>query len=119
LNGAGTCNATGATQGVGVTGSTVNGRCGPGTRVPFIVISPYAKVNYIDHTQITQASVVQFIEDNWLGGQRIGSGSHDATTGSIMNLFNFSPATPAPAVYIDPTSGLKVSTAPAVNTHLS
>ena len=119
LNGAGTCNATGATQGVGVTASAVNGRCGPGTRIPLIVISPYAKVNYIDHTQITQASVVQFIEDNWLGGQRIGSGSHDATTGSLMNLFNFTPTTPAPTVFIDPTTGLKVSTAPAVNTHLS
>ena len=119
LNGAGICNATGATQGVGVTGSAVNGRCGPGTRVPLIVISPYAKVNYIDHTLITQASVVQFIEDNWLGGQRIGNGSHDASTGSLMNLFNFSPASPAPAVFIDPNSGLKVQAAPTVNTHLS
>jgi phospholipase C len=84
-----------------------------------LVISPYAKVNYIDHTLITHASVVQFIEDNWLGGKRIGNASHDATTGSIMNLFNFTPATPAPAVYIDPTTGLKVAIPPVVNTNLS
>ena len=119
LNGVGSCTSSAAKQGVGVTGSAVNGRCGPGTRIPLLVISPYAKVNYIDHTQVTQASIVQFIEDNWLGGKRLGNGSHDATTGSIMSLFNFKPANPAPPVYIDTTTGLKVSTPPVVNTNLS
>jgi phospholipase C len=116
LNGSGTCNATGATQGVGVTGALVNGRCGPGTRIPLIVISPYAKVNYIDHTQITQASVVKFIEDNWLGGTRLGNGSHDATTGSIMSLFNFSNGGSTPALYLDTNLGTKLSAPPAVST---
>ena len=46
----------------------VAGRCGPGTRTPFLVISPYAKKNYVSHVQITQASIPQFIEDNWLNG---------------------------------------------------
>ena len=39
-------------------------RCGPSQRLPFIVISPFSKQNYIDHTQISQASVVKFIEEN-------------------------------------------------------
>ena len=69
--------------------AAVNGRCGPGTRVPFIVISPYAKANFVDHTHITQASVVRFIEDNWLHGQRLGGGSFDEEAGSIMDLFDF------------------------------
>ena len=89
LNGPGICNSPGAKQGVGVNGGKVNGRCGPGTRVPFLVISPYARENYVDDTRITQASVVRFIEDNWLHGERIGQGSNDATTGSIMGMFDF------------------------------
>ncbi|MGF6721311.1 phospholipase C [Paraburkholderia sp. GAS41] len=110
---AGVCNATGAVQGVGVNGGAVNGRCGPGTRIPLLVISPYAKPNYVDHTQITQASVVRFIEDNWLGGARLGQGSNDASAGSIMSLFNFSTTTPNPVLYLDPSQGTKVASPPA------
>ncbi|MFP3569859.1 phospholipase C [Paraburkholderia sp. SIMBA_030] len=115
LNGVGTCNAAGATQGVGVTGAAVNGRCGPGTRVPLIVISPYARSNYVDHTLITQASVVKFIEDNWLGGTRIGGGSHDAATGSLNSLFDFTNGGKTPAVFLDTNAGTKLSSAPAKN----
>ncbi|WOD14473.1 phospholipase C [Paraburkholderia kirstenboschensis] len=115
LNGVGTCNAAGATQGVGVTGAAVNGRCGPGTRVPFIVISPYARSNFVDHTLITQASVVKFIEDNWLGGTRIGGGSHDAATGSLNSLFDFTNGGKTPAVFLDTNAGTKLSSAPAMN----
>ncbi|MGF6414539.1 phospholipase C [Paraburkholderia sp. MM5482-R1] len=115
LNGAGTCNATGAKQGVGVTGAAVNGRCGPGTRIPLLVISPYARSNYVDHTAITQASVVRFIEDNWLGGTRIGNGSHDAATGSIASLFDFTNGGKTPALYLDTNLGTKLSAPPATN----
>jgi phospholipase C len=113
VSSAGVCNATGAVQGVGINGGAVNGRCGPGTRIPFLVISPYAKANYVDHTQITQASVVRFIEDNWLSGQRIGQGSNDASAGSIMNLFNFSTTAPVPALFLDPNAGTKLASPPA------
>jgi phospholipase C len=114
LNSAGVCTSTGAQQGVGINGGTVNGRCGPGTRVPFLVISPYAKKNSVDDTLITQASVVRFIEDNWLGSQRIGQGSNDATTGSIMNMFDFTQSVVTPrTLYIDPSQGVPVATAPA------
>ncbi len=57
-----------------------------------MVISPYAKKNYISHVLITQASIPQFIEDNWLNGERIGGGSFDASTGSIVDMFNFNKA---------------------------
>lgn len=113
LNGSGNCSSTVSSPGIGATGSAVNGRCGPGTRIPLIVISPYAKKNYVDHTLITQASVVQFIEDNWLGGTRLGNGSHDATTGSIMSLFDFTNGGSTPAVYMDPSQGLVVGSPPA------
>jgi acid phosphatase len=34
---------------------------GPGTRIPAIVISPWSKKNYIDHTQYDTASILRFI----------------------------------------------------------
>jgi phospholipase C len=116
LNGVGVCNVSGAQQGMGVNGGAVNGRCGPGTRIPFIVISPWAKVNFVDDTQISQASVIRFIEDNWLGGARIGGGSDDATAGVITNMFDFSgSAGKATTVFLDPTQGTKLAAAPAIN----
>ena len=110
LNGNGICGT--GTAPAGVNGKPVNGRCGPGTRIPFLVISPYAKKNFVDHTAISQASIVRFIEDNWLGGQRIGGGSFDATAGSINNMFDFSSAARTTPLFLDPTLGTQVSTAP-------
>jgi phospholipase C len=90
LNGAGNCGIPGQTpKPLGVAGQPVDGRCGPGTRQPFLVISPYAKKNYVSHVLITQASIPQFIEDNWLNGERLGKGSFDATAGSIVDMFDF------------------------------
>jgi phospholipase C len=103
LNGAGKCGTGTAPN--GVNGKPVNGRCGPGTRIPFIVISPYAKVNYVSHTAISQASIVKFIEDNWLGGKRLGGGSFDATSGSINDMFDFTAAPHTAPVLIDPVNG--------------
>ena len=103
VNGAGIC-GTGTTPN-GISGQPVNGRCGPGVRIPFIVISPWAKRNYIDSTPITQASIVQFIEDNWLHKERLGGGSFDASTGSIMSMFNFHGTGNSPALTLSPTTG--------------
>ncbi len=65
------------------------GRCGYGPRLPYLVISPYAKANYVDHVMTDQTSTIRFIEDNWLGGQRLGNGSFDAIAGSIQSMFDF------------------------------
>ena len=64
-------------------------RCGVGPRLPLLVISPYAKHNFADGTFTTQTSVVRFIEDNWLGGKRLGNGSADVWSGSLNNMFSF------------------------------
>jgi phospholipase C len=111
LNGAGACGVKGTTTvGGGVAGAgAVNGRCGPGVRQPFIVISPWARKNFVDHTLITQASVTKFIEDNWLSSQRIGGGSFDATTGSIMGMFDFTAGT-TPVLFLDNKLGTAVAT---------
>ncbi|MEU1594947.1 alkaline phosphatase family protein [Streptomyces sp. NPDC005708] len=63
-------------------------RCGPGTRQPLLVVSPYSKVNKVDHTLTDQASITRFIEDNWRTG-RIGDHSFDATAGSLSGMFDF------------------------------
>ena len=51
------------------------------------------------------ASVVRFIEDNWLGGQRIGGGSFDATAGDLRALFDFTSKPNTTPLYLDPTLG--------------
>jgi phospholipase C len=110
LTAVGSCTGPNAKQPAGVSGGVVNGRCGPGTRTPFILISPWAKANFVDHTPITQASVVKFIEDNWLGGQRLGNGSFDANAGSITSMLNTTGTTPT--VFLDETFGTKLAAAP-------
>jgi phospholipase C len=58
-------------------------RCGYGPRLPLLVISPWTRANYVSKNLTDQSSVVKFIEDNWLSGQRIGNGSFDASAGSL------------------------------------
>ncbi|CAB3761635.1 phospholipase C [Paraburkholderia solisilvae] len=120
LNGTGTCTASGVPQPGGVNGGPVNGRCGPGTRIPFLVISPWAKTNFVDDTPISQASVVRFIEDNWLQSQRIGQGSFDATAGSIMSMFDFSGSTgKAPTLFLDSDTGTPLAAPPANSANIT
>lgn len=40
-------------------------RWGPGTRVPAVVISPYAKRRFVDHTPYDMTSILKFIETRW------------------------------------------------------
>jgi phospholipase C len=103
VNGSGKC-GTGKAQ-KGIEGKPVNGRCGPGTRIPFLVVSPWARTNHVDHAMISQASVVRFIEDNWLHGKRLGGGSFDATSGSLAGLFDFHKRRPDAKLFLDPTTG--------------
>jgi phospholipase C len=65
------------------------GRCGYGPRQPLLVISPWARQNYVDHTVTDQTSVIRFIEDNWLGGTRLPAGSFDGIASSISQMFDF------------------------------
>ncbi len=44
---------------------------GYGLRVPGLVISPYAKRGFIDHQTLSFDAYLKFIEDDFLGGQRI------------------------------------------------
>jgi phospholipase C len=83
------------------------GRCGYGPRMPMLVLSPWAKANYIDHTRTDQSSITRFIEDNWKLG-RI-SGSFDSIAGSLNGLLDLTkPHGEAPnerTLLLDPATG--------------
>jgi phospholipase C len=79
-------------------------RCGYGSRLPLLVISPYAKQNFVDHSITDQTSILRFIEDNW-GLGRIGDKSFDAKAGSLENLLDFSHGRNANRLFLDPRSG--------------
>lgn len=40
-------------------------RWGPGSRIPAIIIGPFAKKGYVDHTQYETVSILSFIEHRW------------------------------------------------------
>jgi phospholipase C len=105
LTGTGLCGSgTNALSGSSATAVHAQGRCGYGPRLPLLVISPYAKQNFVDHTITDQSSITRFIEDNWLNGERI-QGSFDAIAGSLDNMFNFDTAANTAAFLLSPSSG--------------
>ena len=90
-------------------------RCGLGQRQPFLVISPWAKSNYVDHTVIEQASILAFIERNWdlgyIDGPTApppGTGSVDRYAGSIEGMFDFKREPDLRRLILDPIRGTVV-----------
>jgi phospholipase C len=79
-------------------------RCGYGTRLPFLVISPYARKNYVSHALTDLTSVTRFIEDNWDLGQ-LGDQSFDALAGSFLDLFDFTSVPRSKPVLLNETTG--------------
>jgi phospholipase C len=102
LTGPGQC-GTGDAALPGVSVAHAQGRCGYGPRLPLLVISPYARRNFVDHSITDQTSILRFIEDNWLDGQRI-PGSFDSLAGKLNTMFNFT--SPDNSKYqLDPSTG--------------
>ena len=65
------------------------GRCGYGPRLPLLVISPWARANFVDDTLTDQASIIRFIEDNW-------------RLGADQGVVRFRVAQPEPDVQLRP-----------------
>ncbi len=84
-----------------------NDRCGLGPRLPLLVISPWAKSNFVDNTLTDQTSITRFIEGNW-GLGRIGGTSFDASAGTLINMFNFAEGPRTHPIFLDPSTGLPV-----------
>jgi phospholipase C len=68
---------------------------GEGFRVPTIVISPWAKHAYVDHTQYEFASLLKLAEDNF---DLPTLGVRDTTANNMMNSFDFNQAPQSPLV---------------------
>jgi len=64
---------------------------GLGFRVPFIVISPFAKPGYIDHTQAEFSSVLRFIENDF-GVSSLTDRDKPGNTTDLRQFFDFTQA---------------------------
>ena len=81
-------------------------RCGYGPHLPYLVISPYARVNYVDHSLTDQTSTLRFIEDNWLNFKRLSSESFDRKAVPIMGMFDWNQHLPwGDKLILNPVTG--------------
>ncbi len=91
---------------------------GYGLRVPGLVISPYAKQGFIDHQTLSFDAYLKFIEDDFLGGQRLDPATdgrpdprpdvreNAPLLGNLLNDFDFSQQpTPPLLLPLHPTPG--------------
>jgi phospholipase C len=101
LLGAGSC---GKPIPIDAAGTIQNGRCGYGPRLPLLIVSPFARSNYVDHRVTDQSSVTRFIEANWNLG-RIGNGSADAIAGTLDGLFDFGAGSQNGKLFLNPLTG--------------
>jgi phospholipase C len=99
-------------------------RQGYGLRVPGIVISPYAKPGYIDHQILSHDAFNKFIEDDFLGGQRLNPNTDgrpdprpdvresQPILGNLARDFDFKQAPRSPLILPDYPSPGPASTPP-------
>jgi phospholipase C len=67
-----------------------------GFRVPFLVVSPFAKAHYVSHTVADHASLLAFVEKRFLSDQSLGGGGsplhltlRDQYADTLEDLFDF------------------------------
>jgi len=72
---------------------------GLGFRVPALLVSPYARMGHIDHTQLEHTSILKFIEENW---NIPPLAERDAKANNLTPAFDFS-MTPRPPVFVSAT----------------
>ena len=61
-------------------------RWGPGTRVPTLIISPYARRGYVDKSSYETVSILSFIEKRW---NLAPLATRDAAAANLLNAFDF------------------------------
>jgi phospholipase C len=109
LSGTGLCGSgVGALPGINPATQHAQGRCGYGPRLPLLVISPWARHNFVDHTITDQSSILRFVEDNWLNGKRIGAGSFDTIANPINHMFQFEAPLNFEPFILDPSTGTPI-----------
>jgi phospholipase C len=76
-----------------------NGLWGDGTRVPAIVISPYAKQGYVDHTEHDTLSILKTIEEQF---QLQPLNQYDANASDLVDDFQSTPQVSIGSAYAQP-----------------
>ncbi|MCI0353192.1 MAG: alkaline phosphatase family protein [Acidobacteriales bacterium] len=61
---------------------------GFGPRVPMMVVSPFAKRNYISHVQMDPVSILKFIQWNWQLPS-LNTRNNNAASGDLRDMFTF------------------------------
>ena len=69
---------------------------GDGTRIPLIVVSPYAREGHVDHTYYDHVSILKFIERNW-GLNPLSGRSRDNLPNPVQAAGHYKPSN-APAI---------------------
>jgi hypothetical protein len=64
-----------------------------------------ARQNFVDHSLTDKSSIIHFVEDKWLGGQRIVQGSFDAIASSISQMFDFTKKRDDGTLFLSPSTG--------------
>jgi phospholipase C len=105
--------ATSGVCGTPAGGAATPPRCGYGPRLPYLVISPWSKVNYVSHKTTDQSSTIAFIEYNWelpfIDGATApapGTASYDRIAGSILDMFDFDDKPNNQPLILDDQTGL-------------
>jgi phospholipase C len=100
----------------GATGTPLageQGRCGLGPRLPMIVVSPWAKTNYVDHDLSDQSSIINFIEYNWhlpaipesFDQALAATDAQEGVPFDLAGMFDFTHMSSAPQFQLDPQTG--------------
>jgi phospholipase C len=99
---------------------------GYGIRVPGLVISPWAKPGYIDHQVLTSDAYLKFVEDVFLGGERLDPTTdgrpdprpsvreNEPILGDLMNDFDFQQV-PLPPLVLPPENTEAVGYVPSTD----
>ena len=94
---------------------------GDGIRVPMLVISPYARQGFVDHTTYSFDSMLKFIEDRFVGSQRLDASTdgrpdprptvreNAPTAGDLRGAFDFTQAPRPPLILPTVKSGAQLA----------
>jgi phospholipase C len=93
---------------------------GEGFRVPTLVVSPWVKHHFIDHTEYEFASLLRLTEDNF---QIPTLGQRDSQANDMMNSFDFNqapqPTLMEPATFVGPAAVSTTATGTSASTAVS
>ena len=71
-----------------------------------MLVSSWARKNFVDHNTTDQSSLLRFVEDNWRLGRL--ENSSDELAGSVKGMFDFDDGPRRDRLILDPSTGMAV-----------